>query len=185
MCKKAKQKHIVIVFKLSASSVFAPSRLSACVWSELERGMLICWWYRPTKVPRRRYHCCIDATTSTVVKSIWLPSLRDRSKEVNRGERLGGGGVGEVMDIDQMHVQTNSPQARHTKNNVAWATLAPTVWRLSSEFSRVRQNIWQNIFINIICYLGQCSHVWSYCYFYRKIRGRSHVDLWYILISKI
>lgn len=46
--------------------------------------------------------------------------MRDRSRE----QKEGGEVEGRKVDIDQMHVQTNSGQAQHTKNNVAGATLA-------------------------------------------------------------
>lgn len=135
----------------------------ACLHVCGESWRKACWYAGDTGKQRyggARYRCCIDAMRSTVVKSIWPPSMRDRSREQKRGERLRGGKV----DIDQMHVQTNSCQAQHTKNNVAWATLAPRVWCLPSEFFWVRHNIWRKWrHIMIIILLFQCSHGWSYC----------------------
>lgn len=130
------------------------------VWRELEKGMLICWWYRQTKVRRstlsllhwrHEVHSCQKYLTSIYERSL---------QRTKKGGEVEGGKV----DIDQMHVQTNSCQAQHTKNNVAWATLAPRVWCLPSEFFWVRHNIWRKWrHIMIIILLFQCSHGWSYC----------------------
>lgn len=54
-----------------------------------------CWYAGDTGKQRyggARYRCRIDAMRSTVVKSIWPPSMRDRSREQKRGERLRGKG---------------------------------------------------------------------------------------------
>lgn len=52
-----------------------------------------CWYVGDTGKQRyggARYRYRVDATRSTVVKSIWPPSMRDRSREQKRGEWLRG-----------------------------------------------------------------------------------------------
>lgn len=132
------------------------SCLSACMWKEPEKGMLTCWWYRQTKVrrsalslPRWRHevHSCQKYLTSIYERSL------QRTKK-------GGVVEGRKVDIDQMHVQTNSCQAQHTKNNVAWATLAPRVWCVTSEFFWIKISEGNLAHCDFIIYY---RFRWSYC----------------------
>lgn len=77
-----KQWRIFSAFRLTTSSSFvpiAPLCLSVKRRGERHSDMLV-----DTSKQRHgavRYHLCVDATRSRVVKSIWPPSLRDYSEE--------------------------------------------------------------------------------------------------------
>lgn len=156
MCYKAKQKHIFIAFKLSTSSFFAPvSPVFMYVERAGERHVDVL----VIQANQGREERAIAAELTP-----WGPQLSKVSDlhlwEIAPENKTGGRAWGgEKVDIDQMHVQTNSCQAQHTKNNVAWATLAPRVWCLPSEFFRVRQNIWWNCRHIMIIIIDNCFRV--------------------------
>lgn len=85
---------------LSGSSFCAnlPS-LSVCE----KMGRKAFFWYAGRYGKQRhraaRYHLCVDATRSRVVKSIWPPSLRDYGAEQNKNAE---GEKKWKVDIDQM-----------------------------------------------------------------------------------